>query len=859
MKHQFSSSSSFFFSRSVWEEFFHSANNDKYFLSVSDIRRVPLIYVENPIFIIPMITFHPGHILIDLLEQLFSFMRDLGADMHPDCIIVLDVASAYERSLLHDITKKMTADGRFLASTINFFSNHSITSSEFARKTRSCNCVFKNIYVGVDLIYSSYYHGYRFPQSTFVSLSRSSYFSWLSKRFENFSSYLRQLTLSHQSENGDEIIDVLFINRRDNRCIDNILDLELEVEKLGWHSKTRDLSQLDLTEQLGIFKNSKLIAAAGGTALHNVIWFQSHIILFMPPNWCDFSWLYRNAATLRGLNVSVICAPRLTQVADWSFFQWSRKSWLQPPRLTKHSNFSVSAENFARSLKQFTASQEDQGTNFRWQNSCKETLFGSPTRTLIDKVQVQNQPNGWNLIIEGNLYGKSSSVAGMLKSSPFAAVCMRSFLDTGNPWCSELSTMNYYSTLNIFMNKSSEVLHFWVQAFSTGAKFKGSDIILPVDCSLQNCGYTNTHKLIESDTMIDLTEILDGDSLLQSESPRMINLREDLSLQDGWTEFGFNFLFDTCKSFHLTINYCERIAFKLFYRLQNQSLLKRRQLPPIQYVPTPNNPFVFLHVDKCGGTTIREVVARSGKKLGLNFFVPCYNDISCFTFDITENQELINTPIISGHFQWDIWKKLHQCKNFNCQPRCLVVGRSPIDRVLSYYHQRFFKEWQSNYFNKSFNELNVDDWRRLIVEHRFARWKEDNETVIVVDEGMSDPMCRTVLGKRISTGVENPRYLPLPTRLNEEEIKKAIENSKSCIVGITERWDDTVKVIRSWFPWIEIVKEVQLNAGEKSYRDFKPREDLIEVIREYNQCDIRLYSEMLRQFRNQLSLLDQFV
>ena len=32
------------------------------------------MYVDRPVFIIPMITFHPGHILVDILEQVYGAM-----------------------------------------------------------------------------------------------------------------------------------------------------------------------------------------------------------------------------------------------------------------------------------------------------------------------------------------------------------------------------------------------------------------------------------------------------------------------------------------------------------------------------------------------------------------------------------------------------------------------------------------------------------------------------------------------------------------------------------------------------------------------------------------------------------------
>jgi len=57
-------------SSSLWKEFFHTYSNDRYFAttiqpeSVAGFRNL----VSRPVYILPMITFHFGHILIDLLE-----------------------------------------------------------------------------------------------------------------------------------------------------------------------------------------------------------------------------------------------------------------------------------------------------------------------------------------------------------------------------------------------------------------------------------------------------------------------------------------------------------------------------------------------------------------------------------------------------------------------------------------------------------------------------------------------------------------------------------------------------------------------------------------------------------------------
>jgi hypothetical protein len=59
-------------SSSLWREFFFKYSNDKI---EGDILTEPFDrseythYIERPVFVLPMLTFHIGHVLIDLMEE----------------------------------------------------------------------------------------------------------------------------------------------------------------------------------------------------------------------------------------------------------------------------------------------------------------------------------------------------------------------------------------------------------------------------------------------------------------------------------------------------------------------------------------------------------------------------------------------------------------------------------------------------------------------------------------------------------------------------------------------------------------------------------------------------------------------
>ncbi len=225
--------------------------------------------------------------------------------------------------------------------------------------------------------------------------------------------------------------------------------------------------------------------------------------------------------------------------------------------------------------------------------------------------------------------------------------------------------------------------------------------------------------------------------------------------------------------------------------------------------------------------------------------------------------DLSKVAVIAGHFFWDVWKSLpayvaHQRdpqKSF-FEPSCFVMARHPVQRVISFYDQRFYREVKSPLFEKDLNEFSPEQWENLIIYQRFARMKEDNVTVIIVDEGMSDAACRTMANVKTTAGLENPTEVPVPAELSKEQTITALNNAKKCVVGVLERWDDTVRVINHWFPWIFFDNkfDMQLNRGAPNNRFIRP--DLYEVTLRNNKCDMLLYNQMVSQFENQLKVVD---
>jgi hypothetical protein len=274
------------------------------------------------------------------------------------------------------------------------------------------------------------------------------------------------------------------------------------------------------------------------------------------------------------------------------------------------------------------------------------------------------------------------------------------------------------------------------------------------------------------------------------------------------------------------------------------------------------------------------MIATSAERHGLKYIIPSFNGVHKCTFtlpvDTTSSSSLDNVSVVAGHFPWAVWKDLPSVERVSIHNEgdgtdrrrvsggggwrpipvaCFVMGRDPVDRVVSYYYQRCYSEALCPYYQKQFNDLTIDELRNLVMFFRQALLLEDNETVAVVDEGMEDAACRTMIGKRETTGkILSDVILPEP--LTEVDITTALANCELCVVGLLEEWEATERVMQFWFPWMDLSEYTALNKFARTGKDASYiRDDLRAVIVELNQCDTRLYDKMKEIFQKQLRVV----
>ena len=143
-----------------------------------------------------------------------------------------------------------------------------------------------------------------------------------------------------------------------------------------------------------------------------------------------------------------------------------------------------------------------------------------------------------------------------------------------------------------------------------------------------------------------------------------------------------------------------------------------------------------------------------------------------------------------------------------------------------------------------------------IIHMRHAYITPDNKTV-VVDEGMVDAACRALANEKSTSGLTSEELRAMEVQwITTDTVRKALENVKHCVVGVLEDWENTRRIINFWSPWIDAgINKVKMRLYNNLETLETLRPDIRLLIERYNQCDLRLYAQIVSQFRMQLGVL----
>jgi hypothetical protein len=119
-----------------------------------------------------MLTLHVGHLLVDLLEQVYHSMILEYGKVRKDSIIIIDVANADERRILQEKVKLHTNDDNDSFGLIFKALTDApiLTIDNLASLSDDISIIFKHLHLGLDLTSSSFNYGHSLGINIIISI-----------------------------------------------------------------------------------------------------------------------------------------------------------------------------------------------------------------------------------------------------------------------------------------------------------------------------------------------------------------------------------------------------------------------------------------------------------------------------------------------------------------------------------------------------------------------------------------------------------------------------------------------------------------------------------------------------------------
>ncbi|KAK7241654.1 hypothetical protein SO694_00178043 [Aureococcus anophagefferens] len=133
--------------------------------------------------------------------------------------------------------------------------------------------------------------------------------------------------------------------------------------------------------------------------------------------------------------------------------------------------------------------------------------------------------------------------------------------------------------------------------------------------------------------------------------------------------------------------------------------------------PSVRRPFVFYHIDKTAGSSLRAIISDAAARARLPAVIPCYGGVTCLCgsnyrvepFLCPAADAFEAAAVVAGHFS-PLGLSKRRVSNMD-ERTCLVFLREPVARHASFYrfygHQKYFG-------NRSFGALSADEQRAAI-------------------------------------------------------------------------------------------------------------------------------------------------
>src|SRR5258707_5872138 len=216
---------------------------------------------------------------------------------------------------------------------------------------------------------------------------------------------------------------------------------------------------------------------------------------------------------------------------------------------------------------------------------------------------------------------------------------------------------------------------------------------------------------------------------------------------------------------------------------------------------------IFLHLPKCGGTTLNRIIEWEYNPLRIFSIDPILYLWSYQKLNRWPASRLAKLRVLKGHMPFGIHRRLPQPFTY------ITFLRDPVERVISAYY--FARNYLLHPKHRWISELTLEEYVRLSPNHN-VQTKYLSGREFVGDYHAGD--C------------------------TEEMLAMAKENLvRHCsLVGLTERFDEGLAILKIIFGW-QISKYAKFNVTKTRPKKTSLPASTVDLINERNKYDVDLY------------------
>ncbi len=224
---------------------------------------------------------------------------------------------------------------------------------------------------------------------------------------------------------------------------------------------------------------------------------------------------------------------------------------------------------------------------------------------------------------------------------------------------------------------------------------------------------------------------------------------------------------------------------------------------------------IFVHLPKCGGTTLYRLVEWEYSPLQVFFVDGRFYRWSYNRLIRSRMDKLVGMQVFQGHMPFGLHKLL------NAPATYMTMLREPVDRVISEYYYRIHRR-QHPYEDRWMKQLSLEEYIRTTPQHNIQ--------------------TKLLAGQRSG-------YDFLAGECGADTLSIAKENlaQRFSLVGLTERFEESLALAKLAFGWkIEHFADFNITGNRPAKSSVQP--SIRDLITDYYRYDVALYEYAVALF-----------